>query len=106
MTTLFHTTTTVVLRTTCLVVSVLLLGSCGPRPASVPSPLEPASVPSPLVGSFMRLSPSQTQQKYGCVASQGMQFHLEDITIRPDMVQPGEKINHLLFYYLCAPSPQ
>jgi hypothetical protein len=35
-----------------------------------------------------------------------MQFHLEDITIRPDMVQPGEKINHLLFYYLCAPSPQ
>jgi hypothetical protein len=43
---------------------------------------------------------------YGCVPSQGRQFHLEEIIIRPAMAQPGEKINHLLFYYLCAPAPQ
>lgn len=95
MTPLCHTTTAVLLRATCLGVCALLLGSCVPQPAPVRIPLR---------GTVQRLSPEQTRQKYGCVASQGQPFHLEYIEIRPDIAQPGELINHRLFYYLCAPS--
>jgi hypothetical protein len=61
----------------------LLLTSCTPV---LP---RPAPVPTPLRGEFQMLTPTQTQQKYASVASQGMRFQLEGSEITPGRVPPG-----------------
>jgi hypothetical protein len=67
---------------------------------------QPASVPTPLRGEFQMLTPTQTQQKYAYVASQGLWFQLEGSEITPGRVRAGASINHLLYYSLCSPSPR
>src|SRR5215467_5005797 len=82
----------------CVGLGLLLTRCASMRP-------QPASVPTPLRGEFQMLPPTQTQQKYACVASQGMRFQLEGSEITPGRVTPGESINHLLYYSLCSLYP-
>jgi hypothetical protein len=101
----YPTTSAVFLGAACIIFS-LLLESCAPRPANVSIPQLPWAAKGDFMqaGEFLILSSVRTQREYGCVASQGMRFQLGQTTVHPQRIEPRGRIDHLLYYYLCAPS--
>jgi hypothetical protein len=90
VTPIYHITSAVFLITACIILP-LALESCTTKPAM-------------WLGETMVLSPVETQQKYKCAASRGIQFELLQNIVEPNKVQPGESINQRLYYYMCSPS--
>jgi hypothetical protein len=90
MTPNYHITSSIFLIAACIILS-FVLESCTTKPVMV-------------LGENMVLSPVETQQKYKCSASRGIQFELLQTIVEPKKVQPGESINQLLYYYMCSPS--
>jgi hypothetical protein len=103
MTLPFSRATSVILRTTALVIALTVMGCSTTTHVKQMSQTVIASMRKS--GEKMVRTPEKTQEQYSCVPYGRRVFQLEEVQVLPDTVASGREVNQRIRYAFCPATP-